>query len=151
MRLSKLSIILFAALCIGTVSAETRTAETSTAGTSTTGTQTEIETGEVGTQTPPLALQRGAIGIAENVDYADDSYLLPRKGVIVGRNSIGMGQPHEDHPHGSVIVGNNSVIGGGHHPVLIGSNSVDMSTNGILIGSDSHIGATLRWKGKEGL
>ena len=150
MRLSKLSIILFAALCIGTVSAGTGTAGTSTAGTSTTGTQTEIETEEVGTQTPPLALQRGAIGIAENVDYAEESYLLPRKGVIVGRNSIGMGQLDEDHPHGSVIVGNNSVIGGGYHPVLIGSNSVDMSTNGILIGSDSHIGATLRWKGKDG-
>ena len=133
MKISKFSIIFFAALAIGTVNTATGAAETGT-------------TAAASTPASPALLQGGAIGIVENVTYDEDSFKMPRNGVIVGKNSIGLGQPQKTHPYGAVIVGNNSVIGGGQHPVLIGSNSVDMSTNGILVGSDSHVGASLRWK-----
>ena len=86
-----------------------------------------------------------SIGLVENNSYANSDFDHPKNGVILGKDSIGIGQSK-----GNVIVGNNSVIGGDNGCTLVGSNSTNMSSKGTVIGSNSHAGALLRWKDSDG-
>lgn len=86
-----------------------------------------------------------SIGLVENNSYANSDFDHPKDGVILGKDSIGIGQSK-----GNVIVGNNSAVGGDNGCTLVGSNSTNMSSRGTVIGSNSHAGALLRWKDSDG-
>lgn len=86
-----------------------------------------------------------SIGLVENNSYANSDFDQPKNGVILGKDSLGIGQSK-----GNVIVGNNSAVGGDDGCTLVGSNSTNMSSRGTVIGSNSHAGALLRWKDSDG-
>ena len=86
----------------------------------------------------------GSIGLIENNSYNDGKFTQPNNGVILGKDSIGIGSGES-----VVIVGNNSVIGG-KKSTLVGSNSTNNGRDSTVIGSNSHAGALLRWKGTDG-
>ena len=89
--------------------------------------------------------ENGAIGLVENNSYGNGEFIPPKNGVILGKDSIGTGNNEN-----AVIVGNNSVIGSTNN-ILVGSNSTNNAiNNSTVIGSNSHAGALLRWKGADG-
>lgn len=90
-------------------------------------------------------LSHESIGLVENNSYANSDFDQPKNGVILGKDSLGIGQSK-----GNVIVGNNSAVGGDDGCTLVGSNSTNMSSRGTVIGSNSHAGALLRWKDSDG-
>lgn len=57
-----------------------------------------------------------SIGLVENNSYANSDFDQPKNGVILGKDSLGIGQSK-----GNVIVGNNSAVGGDDGCTLVGS------------------------------